>query len=103
MAHGLAVEACQRGHHNDLNCVQSAAYQKSRAHYSAFFNWGTEWLVQQTQHRYGGFTWRPTDFGERTWVCTHPPPKATPSFAYAQTLTHPPDGKNHPLWWAATE
>jgi hypothetical protein len=103
MAHGLAAEACQRGHHDDLNRVQSAAYQKNRARYNAFFNWGTEWLVQQTQRGYSGCSWLPTDFGTRTWVRTHPPPKATPSFAYAHTLTRPPDGKNHPLWRAATE
>ncbi|KAH9046372.1 hypothetical protein EDB83DRAFT_2317697 [Lactarius deliciosus] len=46
--------------------------------------------------------WWPSDFGEQTWVRTHPPPKATPSFTYANTLTRPPDGGNHPLWRVAT-
>ncbi|KAH9067012.1 hypothetical protein EDB83DRAFT_2596874 [Lactarius deliciosus] len=57
----------------------------------AFINWGSEWLIQQTQRGYLERGWWPSDFGEQTWVRTHPPPKATPSFTYANTLTRPPD------------
>jgi hypothetical protein len=104
LAHGLSVEACQRGHRDDLNRVQSAAYQKDRARQVAFINWGSEWSIQQTQRGYpGGGGLQLSDFGEKTWVRTHPPPKGTPSFAYAHTLTRPPNGGNHPLWRAATE
>jgi hypothetical protein len=81
MAHGLAAEPCQHGHHNDFNRVQSAAYQKNRARYNAFFNWGTEWLVQQSQRGYSGQSWLPTDFGTRTGSAhiPHPkPPRALP-------------------------
>ncbi|KAH9013932.1 hypothetical protein EDB85DRAFT_1899466 [Lactarius pseudohatsudake] len=103
MACELAAKACQHGHHRDLNCVQSAAYQKDQACQITFINWGSEWLIQQTQHGYLEHGWWPANFGEKTWVCTHPPPKGTQSFTYTNTLTQPPDGGNHPLWWAAME
>ncbi|KAH9165081.1 hypothetical protein EDB89DRAFT_1911709 [Lactarius sanguifluus] len=85
------------------NRVQSAAYQKDRAHQITFINWGSEWLIQQTQCGYLEHGWWPADFGEKTWIRTHPPPKGTQSFTYTNTLTRPPDGGNHPLWQAATE
>lgn len=97
LAQGLAAEACRRGHHRDLNRVHSAAYQKDRARQITFINWGSEWLIQHTQRGYLERSWWPSDFGEQTWVRTHPLPKGTPSFTYANTLTRPLDGGNHPL------
>ncbi|KAH9051487.1 beta-lactamase/transpeptidase-like protein [Lactarius vividus] len=82
--------------------VQSAAYQEDPARQITFINWGSEWLIHQTQRGYLEHGWWPANFGEKTWVRTHPLPKGTRSFTYANTLTRPPDGGDHPLWRAAT-
>lgn len=96
-ARALAAEVCKRRTRDELTLVNTAAFHKDLARKQAFLNWGTEWLVQNNRLTL-------QDFGNNTWVCKHPPrPHQHPSFARAHTVTRPPDGKNHPLWRAATD
>ena len=86
----LSAEACQCGHRDDLNRVQSAAFQKERARQVAFINWSAEWSIQSTQRGYsGGRGVQPPDFGDETWVRTHlPPPQGNPLLRL-RTDSHP--------------
>ena len=60
-----------------LNRVQSAAHSKAVARECAFSLWASDWETRR----------RATP--------------GAPSWAYENTLLHPPDGSNYPLWKAA--
>jgi hypothetical protein len=81
-AHELAKEACQFDPPEGLYQVQSAAFQKDRARIRAFEEWARDWQRDHAERETGS---KPR------------------SFAYSHTLTHPPDGNNHPLWQAALD
>ena len=63
---------------SSLNRVQSAAHSKAIARERVFRNWAMEWQASRRK-RVG-----------------------QDSFAYEYAIPNPPDGKNHPLWRAAT-
>ena len=81
-ARELAMEACQWDPPGGLHQVQSAAFQKDRARIRAFEEWARDWQK--------AFMERESGMKPR-------------SFAYTHTLTHPPDGNNHPLWQAGLD
>jgi hypothetical protein len=81
-AHKLAKEACQHNPPEGLHQVQSVAFQKDGARIRAFEEWARDWQRDHTEQETGS---KPR------------------SFAYSHTLTHPPDGNNHPLWQAALD
>ena len=73
-----ALRACTVTPRASLNRVQSAAHCKAIARERAFRNWALEWQASCCK-RVG-----------------------QDSFAYEYAIPDPPDGKNHPLWRAAT-
>ena len=81
-AHALAKAACLQEPPNGLDQIQSAAFQKDRARIKAYEEWAQDWHNDHNEHSEG---------------------RKVPSFAHTHTLTHPPDGNNHPLWQAATD
>ena len=72
-----ALVACHLTPRASLNQVQSTAHSKAMACEHAFSLWAQDW---ETAHRTAS---------------------GPPSWAYENTLIHPPDGSNHPLWTAA--
>ena len=78
----LAKAACSQEPPNGINQIQSAAYQKDRARIKAYEMWAQDWHNDHNECAEG---------------------RKVPSFAHTHTLTHPPDGNNHPLWQAATD
>ena len=73
-----ALAACKTTPRASLNRVQSASHLNAVARERAFRKWAQEW--QATRHKRVG----------------------RDSFAYEYAVLNPPDGKNHPLWIAAT-
>ena len=73
-----ALAACKTTPRASLNRVQSASHLKAIARERAFRKWAQEW--QATCRKRVG----------------------RDSFAYEYAVLRPPDGKNHPLWIAAT-
>ena len=81
-ARALAKAACLQEPPNGLDQIQSAAFQKDRARIKAYEEWAQDWHNDHNERSEG---------------------RKVPSFAHTHTLTHPPDGNNHPLWQAATD
>ena len=73
-----ALRACTVPPRASLNRVQSAAHSKAIARERAFRNWAREWQASRRKH------------------------VGRDSFAYEYAIPDPPNGKNHPLWHAAT-
>jgi hypothetical protein len=71
---------------NGMDRVQSAAYQKDRAHRWAFLNWEKDyWLARTHNDLQVNVTGLSLD-----------------GAAYQYVISQPPSEKNHPLWSAAT-
>jgi hypothetical protein len=86
MASTWAAAACLHNPPNGLDRIQSAAFQKDRAHTRAFLNWEIDFHQDQC---ISGF---------RAEVTGHP----TDGHAHVHVIKEAPSEHHHPLWKAAT-
>jgi len=73
-ARRAALQACTRAPLSSLNRVQSASYVKQKARQRAYHQWSKQWQLDRAKNKF------------------HDSP------AYDYALTHPPDGRNNPLF-----
>ena len=71
----------------DENRIQSAVYQKARAHEAAYGNWTQDFLKARMNSQF-----------LTTWTG-----QSLDSHAHIYVIKEPPDGHNHPLWMCATD
>jgi hypothetical protein len=74
-----ALAACKQTPRTLITAQHTVAHQRAQARTQMFAAWAREWV--QTRRKRG----------------------LQDTFAYEYAIPHPPDGKNHPLWRAATD
>ena len=89
LAREQAAEASREFPPQGMDSVQSAAYQKSRAHIRAFEQWAHKYNQEHL-----------AESARTSWLGVE---LALPRFAYTHTLVEPPSIHNHPLWREATK
>jgi hypothetical protein len=87
VARVIVAEACLQDPPEGLHKVQSAAFQKARAHERAFNRWAQDYHFDQAKNT---LQLRATSLPLDRVAFTH-------------AITNPPSGGNHPLWRAAVE